>query len=236
MMRYTNPMRLFAAVVIGITLFVGIPAHARTSIDRGHTSWESAIQLTPEVSEQVRFGKLDAAGPIRFYRWVGRQGQKLTINLAVPLSSDQRFQPQIVLFQPDTLTAGPILSFSQPPKTIASIYPARSEKTVFERLTQTQFQQRMHQVLEVEQAGTYYLAVYLASSVAGNFRLVVSSGTPSWLEATKDFPSRWWTTQLWAGLSWRSLFMPMVVIGIVAGIWWWVQLRRQPMQKSKKKK
>ncbi len=222
-------------IVMGLLGVPFIAAAAQVWVDTRHTTWENAAIVNPVAGEQIVFARLRTTGEARWLGWKAPAGQRVQIELAVPLDTDSRFEPTLVIFQPDTVTAGPLLPIEQPANTLALVYPLQPPERRFERLTQTESALRFRQTIEIDQAGQAYLAVYNASAVPGTYRLILRSSADSFEAAAAAYPARWWYTQAWAGWSFASLFPPGAVIGLIAGGWWFgFRPRSRPVKRKRR--
>jgi hypothetical protein len=113
------------------------------------------------------------------------------------------------------------MPFNQPPKTAALVYPAPDNLTWSEPATQTTSAVRWNQSLTLDQAGTYYLAVYNAGDQPGRWRLTLTNPTTaiSWSDVLRQ-PQLWWYSQLWAGWTIQSFFLPVSLMTLLLFIWW----------------
>lgn len=189
---------------------------AAVRVDQQHLTWSSARPVDVTQSNYF-YGALSRSQPARFYTWTIVQPTTVTIEVGLPRQTDSRFNPALVLYQPSTETVGPVLPMEQPPKTMASVYPASLAVEVVEKSTQISYQQRRHLRLALVTAGQYYLAVYTPAPLAGRYRLAISAATKTSLGTLLTWPKRWWYAQIWAGYSWETLWVPGMLIAIVAG-------------------
>lgn len=222
-----------AFLIVLATMPMSVTA-AQVRLDTTHTRWQTAAPVNLAKGEQIVFARLRTLGEARWLGWNARAGESVTIELAVPLQSDTRFQPTLVTFFPDTQTIGPGLPFEQPPNTLARVYAPQPAVQQYEGLTQTSLGVRLRNTLTVESAGKAYLAVYSPSTIPGSYRLIVRSGAESFDQAALAWPTRWWYTQAWAGWSLDTLFFPALLLGLF-GIGWWIHYRLEPAPKKKTK-
>ncbi len=214
---------ILAFAILGLTWPLATQA-AVVRVDRGHNAWQTALPLDLSKQEQVRFGVLQGDGDSRVYHWTGQADQHLRIYLEVPNSTAEKFAPRLVVFSPDSITAGPVLPIEQPANTLATIYPGMNPTKVFSWLTQSGAKQLVAKELRLPADGDYYAAVYTASSTPGRYQLRVVPRQIDPVAAWLTYPRRWWFTQIWAGWSWGTVLLPILVLLIVvAAIWPWIK-------------
>ncbi len=182
------------------------------------TTWATAQPLRLSSAPISVYGRLRAEGDSQFYRISASSPTQIRTEIGTPISQAQ-FEPRLVLYQADGQTIGPSLPMDQPPKTLALVYSANNDVAVFEALTQIAYRQKLNTTVFIP-TGTSYLAVYDASPHSGNFRLTVTAGPDvplSWSDTWNLLP-HWWHDQVFAGVSWRTLFTPalLVVLMILA--------------------
>ncbi len=183
------------------------------TVSAAGTSWRSATPLHRVTWSQSAYGQLKSVGQAKFYAFAIARPAAVRIRLDVA-TGHRAFIPQVVVYQPDAMTFGPPLPMEQPPNTIATVYPGRSHRTQTDSSTLIQFENRIDVTTQLEQAGTYYIAVYNASTVNGGYRLrlgqdhIMADDVFAW-------PVRWWQDQAFAGWSWRTAVVPLIALLLI---------------------
>lgn len=220
-----------AGAVVVFSLAVGlISARAR----HVNTTWQRAEQLNLGGRSDVRYQALSGTGDVRFYSMVVTKPQTVELVLDVPRWAERRFHPQVVVYQPDTVTAGPGLPMVQPPATIASVYPLGVAKNIFDRRVFLSVTERLRASISLPVAGTYYLAVYNADREPGRYRLSVTSAGEDAAGTLWEWPRDWWSAQTWSSRSGLVAYMPVVIVLIVLGLLW--HLTRTELSQPLRKK
>ncbi len=214
-------------MVIGI-LTLGPTVWAGVDVTTENTRWERAEKLTVADEPAVVFGALGSTGDARFYTLRADASSTLSIALDVPVWADPKFHPQIVVYQPDMMTVGPSLPMTQPPSTIALVYPLSGSAKRFEGLTQINIVERLKTTIDLPVAGKYFLAVYNADRVGGRFRLTLSDPSADGRPALWSWPKRWWISQTWASSSSAVAYLPLVLLGAMIVVTWVITRLRRP--------
>ncbi|MBI3573306.1 MAG: hypothetical protein HY092_03860 [Candidatus Kerfeldbacteria bacterium] len=193
-------------------------------------AWNSAVTVKDPAVSNDFLGTLETAGDVRFFHFALRQEQTIKFVLDVPGRVDQRFSPRLVIFEPESQTASPLLPFPTPPGTIAMIYPADNQEGIFDPMTLVHATRRLSTNIALT-PGDYYIAVYNAAAQPGQFRLWFGSPSlhPDPLART---PLDWWTVEWWAG--WSPLIIWPLGLIVLAIFGWW--LYRQPSSRPAKKR
>lgn len=217
--------------MLGLVMFgaLVIPAGA-AEVRRdtsGHTHWTEAVKLGRLNKEFVLFGRLGPSGDHRWYVFSATSGQQVRLMLTVPVDSEPRFRPKLAIYQPDTVTAGPLLPMEQPPETVALVYDARQNQRQHESLTQTEYLTRLGVVADFPVGGRYYLSVFNVATVGGSYRLTLGQDRGLTLATIISYPQRWWYSQAWAGFNPQSIFLPAVSLGVLGlAIWFKIMTTR----------
>ncbi len=218
-----------AVVVSGLAVGLNIP---RTR--HANTTWQQAESLDFVQHSEMRYEVLSGTGDVRFYSMAVTKSQAVEVVLDVPRWAERRFHPQVVVYQPDLVTAGPGLPMAQPPATIASVYPLGLGTNVFDRRVFLTVAERLRASISLPVAGTYYLAVYNADREPGRYRLSV---TPSGEENSRplwQWPQDWWRAQTWSSRSGLVAYVPVAIVLVALGLLW--RLTRTKESQSLRKK
>ncbi len=214
------------------------PAQAGVAVTSANRTWETSAKLGAVTEPIQLFGALGTTGDARFYQLTVKKIGTLSAAIDVPVWADEKFHPQLVVYQPDSATVGPALPMIQPPGTIALVYPLTENTRHFEAWTQITTVKRLQAKLDVPVTGTYYLAVYNADRAGGRFRLTVSSPSATNSGGILAWPKGWWVSQMWANPTIMTLFAPLVLIGIVMAAVWtgthWTRPAAPARQKKRK--
>lgn len=221
-----------AAVII----LSAIGASASVVATNRNTTWEQAQTINLADGPAVLFGVLGSTGDARFYRLSVDKPMTVDATLDVPIWADARFHPQLVVYQPDSVTVSPSLPLVQPPNTIALVYPLTVRTKHFDRATQISMTERLRVAIELPVAGQYYLAVYNADQQSGRWRLTMADQADDRTPSAWSWPKRWWVAQHWASPSPATVYLPIVLVVIIAVVvGWGIANKRQPTHRSKKK-
>ncbi len=197
------------SVLVSLAIAVGL----WPSVSQAGQTWQSAQPLSLSATPTILYGQLNSEGQADFYRLNVTRPVTVRLELGQPQAA-RNFVARIVLYQPDGQTIGPVLPMDQPPHTLALVYPASSFRQTFDVFTQVTYSQTLDTPVRLEQTGTYYLAVYSASTPAGRYRLTLDNGQASianWSDSWR-LPQRWWEDQAFAGWSWQTLFTPTLLL------------------------
>lgn len=179
------------------------------------STWSTAQSIDLTAGQTIIYDQLSAEGGNDFFRLTVSQPTTIDVEIGAPdLAGD--FQPRLVFYQPDSQTIGPSLPMEQPPRTLALVYPASQNEPVFNAFTQISYRQKLHSTFDLV-AGTTYLSVYNAASIPGRYRLSIDQGqgaVPSLTDAWQLLP-HWWHDQAFAGLTWRTLLTPGLLIVLI---------------------
>lgn len=216
------------AIITILFLLLLVPAlgHARTVVQASTTndSWERAVTLGTNPSTAVLYGRLGDTGDARFYSFSATRASTLTVQVEIAEEATG-LEPRVVLYIPEEITIGPALPMSQPPKTLAAVYPANASKVHVEGPLRTTLTTRVDQSVELPKPGRYYLAVYNAGRASGAYRLsVVSDPASDWPISIRL--RSWWLANVWLGPQYGALTIPLL-IG-VAALAAWLIVRRVP--------
>lgn len=197
---------------IGV-IFIGTttPVSAATN-----TSWQQSVPLRSPLSGHVLYGTLSQTGSSAFYTFTITRPGSITVSLSVPTWADQDFMPQLVLYEPDSITVGPVLPMAQPPETIASIFPSDSGSLFFDQSSLTVRRQVQETTLVMAKPGRYFLAVYNAGTAAGRWRLAFN-GPPKVVDIFR-WPGQCWQDNAWTGWTLQTLFIPLLVLALSAAV------------------
>lgn len=221
------------AILIGVFTF-GPTGWAGVDVTSANTRWERAEKLTITDEPAEFFGTLGSTGDARFFTLQTDAVGQLAVTLDVPVWADPKFHPQVVVYQPDTMTVGPSLPMAQPPDTIALVYPLSGKTKRFEGLTQINIVERLSTTIELPVVGQYYLAVYNADRAGGRFRLTLADPSVDGRMALWSWPKRWWISQTWASSSSAVAYLPLVLLGAMIVVTWLVTRSRRPTIQIKK--
>ncbi len=203
-----------------LAAFLVMPVVARAAVVLASTTnndWEHALSLGRNPTRADLYGRLSGTGDARYYEFsVTKPGTIRVVMQTVP--DVDLLEPRLVLYAPEMMTIGPALPMPQPPRTLAAVYGADAKTTTTEGPFRTKLSLRFDHDLQLDTAGTYYLAVYNAGQDTGAYRLRLStSGAPS-LGWNDQFRS-WWLTNAWLGPQFGALTIPLMV-GVAAAIAW----------------
>lgn len=209
-MRHINHA---ARVVVGLLMLVLVVGLTKSSLasDRGLT-WQVPIDISADQQPFIHYAKLYTTGDAVYYRVTVSAPSSIRFEVSTSRSATSKFAPQVVLFQPNDTTVGPILPVEQPPQTIALVYPITQPRESFDAFTQTVSSVRLEARPVFYIPGTYTFAIYNAGSSGGQFKFTLVQGTSNavWQDAWQ-MPYRWWQDQTFAGFSWLTLITPLLL-------------------------
>lgn len=194
-----------------IVLLAAVAGSRPTSAAEGE-SWHQPVTITVGRKQFVDYRTLRTTGDAVYYQVTLKEPSRVRFEVSIPRSASPKFVPQVVVFQPNDVTIGPLLPLEQPPQTIALVYPVTQPRIVFDAFTQTLTTVRLEAQPSFAQAGTYTFAVYNAGTVAGQFKFSLDQGASlaQWQDAWQ-MPTRWWRDQMFAGFSWLTLITPLLI-------------------------
>jgi hypothetical protein len=208
-------MKYKGLVVVMFALLVpGVAFAAEINRD-----WTTAKNLGKQPGIVTQHGQLGATSSVRFYRLEISSPTTYQIDLDIDGQLKQSFHPRIVVYRPDTVTAGPALPMIQPPSTVASVYATSEQQIGHEGPWLSIINHRFHATVPFETAGTYYVAVYNAGTVGGPFRLTLLEGEQK-LTAWQ-MTMRWCRTGMWVGAQWWNIIIP-IIFAVIAAIFWYI--------------
>lgn len=204
-------------LVIGLGVTATTVRAATTYTDQTANKWQAAIPLGECPCSAYLFGQLKESAAA-FYTFSSAADQEIYVQLSRPSRAAGKFTPRLVLYQPDNLSASPVLPMVAPPLTVATIYPAVDSIARRETIIPAWFNVSLTRQIKLPVAGKYYLAVYNAGTSTGKYRLVINSEDSQPSLSIWQFPQRWWLTSLWVGPSWTVIVWPLVVVIMLYGL------------------
>lgn len=222
--RYHQHMvRVFGAGVamVMIAAIAVVVSQPTSAADDGET-WRQPITITINGQQFTDYHQLHGTGDVVYYQLAITEPTKVRLAVSLSESAATRFAPQVVVYEPSDVTASPNIPIEQPSNTIGLVYPMTEPRTRYDLWTQTQTVVRLEAEPELQQVGTYTIAVYNAGSADGEIQFALDryASTMQWQDVLR-FPMHWWREQLFAGFTWRTLIAPLI-FGLLA---WLVYLR-----------
>lgn len=222
-------------LVLGL-IIVPTVVSATVSASKKNTTWERAQGLKLTGTPIVQYSVLGSVGDARFFSFTASKPSSLHATIDVPIWSDNKFHPQLIIYQPDTVTMGPNVPVPQPPRTVALIYPSASKDKYFDRKNQISVLERLDATIDIPVDGKYYLAVYNADRAAGRFRITLAEPGEQGIQSIWMWPRQWWIAQTWASESQISAYLPIVLMLSMVGVTWFIVKYRRPHQSHHRKK
>lgn len=210
-------------LVLVITLFFSAIVTSRP-VWAANSTWQRSQQLPVPFKGHMLYGGLGGSGSAAWFTFSLTEPTTVDVALSVPAGSSKNFQPRLVVYQPESMTVGPVLPISQPPNTAALIYRSTEGPTTFDIVGFVEQQRKLQATLTLPAAGRYYLAVYNAGQASGRWRLQLGQASPAVATLTR-WPIRWWQDQAWAGWTTKTLFLPFWVVALI--VWWGLMFHRR---------
>lgn len=199
-----------------------------------HHDWKTAQRLGTQPAVTTQYGQLGTTGSTQFYRLDISTPTTYHIDLDIDGQLRSVFHPRIVVYRPDTVTAGPALPMLQPPSTVASVYATSEPSVGHEGPWLSIINYRFQADVDFSATGTYYVAIYNAGKIGGPFRMTMLEGDQQ-LSAWQSM-SRWWRTGMWVGAQWWNIIVPLFSAALAAIFWYIIHRLPHPAQRHAKKR
>lgn len=217
------------ALVLTFTLLVLTPiasAHIPRTAEENE-SLDTAKFIEDTVTSWAIYSELRDPEIANYYRMEMESGDRLYFNLF--LKNQSGFVPNLVIMGPGIDSNDSVPEFIETPEEGGiKLIEGEAQEKEYEAFTPSSYYQTAEFDEQINESGTYHLAVFSEDEKIGNYGLAIGYeenwGAIEWIKLPLDII----TVRLWEGQSLWLIFAPMIaVFGLGFGITGWKHYKKE---------